>query len=95
VWHELVLHGIGGRTVEEARERMSHTEFVRWCSYIRKHGTLNVGLRVEMAAALVSHVVSAVNGNKTRIQDFLPKREPQQASIQDVFKMIKSTKKGG
>jgi hypothetical protein len=97
VWHELVLHGIGGRTIEEAKDRISHAEFVDWCAYISKRGSLNSSVRAEQGTALLAHVLTAVHGRKTRIEDFIPKRdeEPEARSIQDVFKMLKSVKKAG
>src|SRR5690625_65472 len=45
LWHELVLSGVGGRTVAEAKERLSFVEFMSWQRYIRSPGTLNIGLR--------------------------------------------------
>lgn len=90
-----MLHGIGGRTIEEAKETLTHDEFVAWCEYIARRGTLNLGTRMEHGFALVAHVLTAVNGQKTRIEDFLPKRkqdEPE-ASINDVFKLLKGVRK--
>lgn len=96
MWHELVLHGIGGRTIDEAKERISHAEFVDWCSYIKKRGSLNAAVRAEDGFALLAHVITAVHGRKTRIEDFIPKRdEAEPGSIQDVFKMLKSVRKHG
>lgn len=91
-----MLHGIGGRTIDEAKERISHAEFVDWCAYINKRGSLNAAVRAEDGFALLAHVITAVHGRKTRIEDFLPKREEAEAgSIQDVFKMLKSVRKHG
>ena len=36
MWHELVLCGIGGRTIAEAQQRLSYTEFFAWVRYRRK-----------------------------------------------------------
>lgn len=70
-----MLNGIGGRTVEEAKERVSDHEFANWCAYIRKRGTLNLGTRVEMGFALLAMVTRNSAGGKSKIEDFLPKRE--------------------
>lgn len=70
-----MLNGIGGRTVAEAKERMSDHEFANWCAYIRKRGTLNLGTRVEMGFALLAMVTRNSAGGKSKIDDFLPKRD--------------------
>jgi hypothetical protein len=77
VWHELVLHGIGGRTIAEAKERITHDEFVAWHAYIRKRGTLNWGMRLEVGFGfLLSRVYNATGGD-TEPADFLPHMRPE------------------
>lgn len=89
---------IGGMTVEELKERMSYDEFLGWSAYIRKNGALNPGLRMEWCAALISHMLALVNGNKkSKIADYLPNRMPPEeefATIGDVFRILKTAKKG-
>lgn len=46
-WCELVMNGIGGRTIAEAQERMSLREFQVWVKYRNKYGQLNVMMRTE------------------------------------------------
>lgn len=72
MWHELVLHGIGGRTIAEAQQRISEHEFRHWQAYIRRHGTLHQGPRLEHAAALICHTLTA---SRIPYDDFLPRRE--------------------
>ena len=57
MWHELVLCGIGGRTIAEAQTRLSYEEFCRWASYRALRGLLNPGLRIEdpCVQRLVAH----------------------------------------
>jgi hypothetical protein len=45
------LCGIGGKTVEEAKQNISYAEFVDWCRYRAKWGSLNLGMRVDRAVA--------------------------------------------
>lgn len=74
MFHELVLHGIGGRTVAEAKENLEATEVRRWVAYIRRHGSLNVGSRVAQSCAIVAMVVArSLGGSKTaKVEDFMP-----------------------
>ncbi|MCS5948775.1 hypothetical protein LNP05_23665 [Klebsiella pneumoniae subsp. pneumoniae] len=46
-WCELVMNGIGGRTIAEAQERMSRREFLVWLKYREKYGPLNIMMRTE------------------------------------------------
>lgn len=79
MWHELVLAGVGGRTIEEAKERLSYPEALAWFAYRRKHGPLSIIRRLEWGLAQVAFVVASVNGGKRtgggklKFEDFLPK----------------------
>lgn len=91
MWHELVLHGVGGRTIEEAKERMTYPEFLSWCAFIAKRGSLNTGSRIEHGFALLATVISRTNGGKAQMKDFLPVREePEPPSIEGTFRMLKA-----
>ena len=35
VWHELVLNGIGGCTIREAKERIDYDEYRAWVAYLK------------------------------------------------------------
>jgi hypothetical protein len=94
VWHELVLHGIGGCTIAEAKERLSYAEALDWFAYIRKRGSLHDGMRVEAAAALISVVLNRVNGGKADMADFMPHAKPQAAdSIDGVMNLLLGAKR--
>ena len=47
----MVLAGVGGRTVEEAQNRMSYSEFVQWIAYRNRWGSLHLGMRIDRATA--------------------------------------------
>jgi hypothetical protein len=83
--HELVLNGIGGRTVEEAREYLTWDEVQAWAEYRRKRGSLHIGYRVEAGTALLAMLVSNALGGKMRIEDFMPHGDEQIASAEDVM----------
>lgn len=87
-----MLNGIGGRTVAEAKERISAQEFSQWCAYIRKRGALNIGTRVELGFALLASTVVRANGGKAKIEDFLPQRdEPANTDdLQGILAMLKA-----
>jgi len=86
-----VLHGIGGRTVAEAKMRMSYAEAIDWMAYIRQNGPLNTGLRLEFGVAQLLHAMYRLMGNDVRLADFLPDRVPEDepvATIQDVMAIL-------
>lgn len=67
-----MLNGIGGATIAEAKERMAQDELQTWVQYRRKHGGLNLGLRIEQGAALAAFCANQCRGD---LDDYLPKRE--------------------
>ena len=70
------MNGIGGRTIAEAQERMSITEYQTWLLYRQKYGGLNPVMRTEWGAALVSSVIANINRDRKMpafsIGDFAP-----------------------
>lgn len=70
------MNGIGGRTIAEAQERMSHREFLVWLKYRDKYGPLNIMMRTEWGASLVASVLANINKEKNtppfKISDFAP-----------------------
>jgi hypothetical protein len=96
VWHELVLHGIGGATVEEAKLTMTRTEYSAWVAFMRKHGSLNLAHRMDEGFAMLAHVICMVHQRKTKVSDFMPKRDQTEEgpSINEVFGMLKAASRG-
>jgi len=96
VWHELVLHGIGGRTISEAKERLSYIEFMGWAAYLQKRGTLHVGTKLEGGFALIAHLICTAAGIKhksgraMRMDDFMPHADTQDdaPTIDNVLKAL-------
>nr|WP_080995474.1 hypothetical protein [Thiopseudomonas alkaliphila] len=73
MWHELVLNGVGGNTIAEAKSRISYPEFLAWLAYRDKRGSLNIGRRVEQAVGLLSKLLLDMNQkNDLNAVDFMP-----------------------
>lgn len=72
-----MLAGIGGRTIEEAKERLSYAEVLDWIEYRRQYGPLNLGYRLEWILAQVAYTAAAASGAKSKsgkklaLSDFL------------------------
>lgn len=89
-----MLAGVGGRTVEEAQERMTYVEYIAWAEYAKKHGSFNLGVRIEDGFALLASVLAQLKGKRLTPDHFKPKREKieeqQQPDIMAVFNMLKA-----
>lgn len=93
-----MLHGIGGCTVAEAKERISHAEAMAWFAYMEKHGGLDLGPRIEFGLArlmaLMVNRTGGWKGNPAKVDDFLLKRAQaendgeQSASLDDLAKIM-------
>ena len=57
---ELALAGIGGNTIHQVKTNLTMVEVNQWAVYRQRRGSLNVGRRVEQAAANII----AMNINK-------------------------------
>ena len=79
-----MLNGIGGATIAEAKERMPQDELQTWVQYRRKHGGLNLGLRIEQGAGLTAYFA---NGGRGQLSDYLPQRTAdEEASLDRAMK---------
>lgn len=65
-----------------------------WCAYIEKHGSLNIGTRIEQSAAIVATVSANVAGNKRKVTDFMPHYKPAKSekvlSLEEAFGALKA-----
>ncbi|ANF84645.1 hypothetical protein A7J50_1206 [Pseudomonas antarctica] len=81
------MNGIGGRTIAEAQERMTYSEFVVWMKFRAKRGSLHQGMRVEMALAQLQafYVNSKTGKDAPRLyqQDFAPHMDPRVGSLEE------------
>jgi len=86
-----VLCGVGGRTIAEAQARMTHAEAAAWAAYRLKNGSLNVGLRLEVAAGQILSMIANALGSKTDPRDFMPhvpRPEPEPLSVERVMTVL-------
>jgi hypothetical protein len=84
----LVLRGIGGWTIAEAKRRMTYDEFVTWRAFINKHGLPALGSEAtERAFAVLTWRLDRANGGKTEISDWLPR--PRTAEDTQTLKMAR------
>ena len=58
--YELALAGIGGNTIHQVKNNLTMLEINQWAEYRHRRGSLNIGRRVEQAAASII----AMNINK-------------------------------
>lgn len=100
MWHELVLHGVGGRTIAEAKQRLSYHEALQWFAYLKKHGTPNRHLH--QGFALLAAMINNAMGGEAKVTDFMLGTRTQQpieddgdgeeATLQDVFELLTGRK---
>lgn len=69
-----MLHGIGGRTIAEAKARISDHELRAWIAYRQLRGSFNTVRAVEHGAALVAFATNRASGGTAAIDDFLVQR---------------------
>lgn len=80
------MNGIGGRTVAEAKRRMSHVEFLAWLAFFRKKGSLHFGHRLDLAVARLCSILGA--HGKLPPSDFMPQYEEEEASLDAIAKLM-------
>ena len=66
-----MLNNIGGSTIAEAKERLTHHEVLGWIAYREKYGTLDRNRRLERHFAMLTHLTSRVAGGKGTLQDYM------------------------
>ncbi|MFW1755999.1 MULTISPECIES: hypothetical protein [Acinetobacter] len=77
-WCELVINGIGGRTIAEAKANISNPELMLWRSYRKKYGSLFFGRRIEQAFGnWIAHYTrfKVKEGTSINAFDFMPHEE--------------------
>ncbi|MGE8411926.1 MAG: hypothetical protein ACN6QY_06115 [Pseudomonas sp.] len=67
-----MLNGVGGRTIAEAKERMTYQEALAWGRYIDRYGSLHTGRRLEAGSALVALQTHRLGGGVAELLDFMP-----------------------
>lgn len=80
------MHGIGGRTIEEARRRLTLKEVKVWQAYRLRRGTLNVGLMVEDAVARLA-VLYANRHTREPVErwEFMPHHDAPEITLAEAM----------
>nr|WP_122711070.1 hypothetical protein [Pseudomonas viridiflava] len=73
--HELVLNGIGGCTIADAKANISWSEVLAWSAYRDKYGSLNPMRRSELSSAMIAFQINRANGGTAELIDFMPNAE--------------------
>ena len=76
-----MLNNIGGSTVAEAKERLTHHEVLGWIAYREKYGTLDRNRRLERHFAMLTHLTSRVAGGKGTLQDYMVYSQQSEVGI--------------
>ena len=84
----MVLAGIGGRTIAEAKAAMTVAEATTWLAYRRRRGSFHTGLRIEENFAhLLAMLHNMVAEEKVTVDSYMPHvilRPPEQEQSADI-----------
>ena len=76
MWHELVLHGIGGKTIAEAKANLTYHEAQSWFAFLQQRGGIS---HIDRLLATIATQINRVTGGKAEIGDFLPMLKSQES----------------
>ncbi|ETK22324.1 hypothetical protein [Pseudomonas sp. FH1] len=80
-----MLNGVGGCTIAEAKANISYAEVLAWSEYRDKHGTLNLGRRMEVSAAIIALQVNRGAGGKAEFVDFMPHAATKEMQLEQAM----------
>jgi len=82
------MHGIGGRTIVEAQQNLSYREFLKWCRFRAKRGSLHLGMRVDRASALLAAIYRNSHSKEGgyKIHDFAPFEDVPELTLEQAMK---------
>jgi hypothetical protein len=88
LWCELVLHGVGGKTIAEAQRNLAFSEVQKWAAFRQKRGTLNWGMRIERGFALLASMYTNAHRKKgtplVSIHEFMPHADDPHERVMDL-----------
>ncbi|WP_441360252.1 phage tail assembly protein T [Acinetobacter harbinensis] len=84
-WCELVINGIGGRTIAEAKRRITRQEFLTWRAFRQKRGSLFLGRRIEQGFGnLMATYLGSKGAKDIKAQSFMPHEDtPEEMSLEE------------
>jgi len=79
--------------------RMTYSEFLAWCEYRAKYGTLHTGMRVDRAVArAITAYFNSISSKKFKPEDFSPYDQGNSKTNVDdpnaVFEVLKGLSNG-
>lgn len=83
------MNGIGGRTIAEAQANMTYPEFIVWCKFRRKRGSLHLGMRTEESiarfTALYANSKTREGAQRLHAEDFAPHMDPRIITLEEAM----------
>jgi hypothetical protein len=81
----LVLAGVGGKTIAEAKERLSVSEAEDWMEYVSRFGSLDIRMRLEHEfARILATLLNLFSTSKNvKPTDLMPHYEAPEQSIEE------------
>lgn len=69
---------------------MSYVEAEQWAEYMRRHGSLHMGVRLELGFAMLAQMINHALGGKARLEQYMPwtgQREDE-ATLENVMSIL-------
>lgn len=81
----MVLNGIGGNTIRDARKSLSIAELNIWKEYRKRRGSLNIGRRVEQSIGnLIATYLGSKGAKDVKAISFMPHEDqPEEMSLEE------------
>lgn len=83
-----MLNGVGGNTIEKAKEAMTYREFKSWSAYRMKRGPLNPSRKIERSIAMLATLYANAHSKNPRFRlwDFCEHEEEPAISLEQAKK---------
>jgi len=79
----LALSGIGGNSINEVKNNLTRLEILQWAEYRYRRGSLNIGRRVEQAAANMMSIYINSQGGEVEAIELMPHEDDVVVSFED------------
>ena len=81
----MVLNGVGGRTIAEAKMNMTNSEVSKWVAFRNKRGSFFTGRRVEQGFGnLIATYLGSKGAKDVKAQSFMPHEDqPKEISLEE------------
>ena len=81
----MVLNGVGGRTIAEAKMNMTNSEVSKWVAFRNKRGSFFTGRRIEQGFGnLIATYLGSKGAKDVKAQSFMPHEDqPQEMSLEE------------